>query len=179
VGRALRQAAAGTRGDAAPATTAAPAPAPTRPLPTEELHAVVLLATYPDLLRSDDAIRAGELLIDPALRQAYRAAAEQIGATHRIDVSAWLDAVPADARGAVSAALMEGGIGDVPNPPGQLHKLVVKLELLRVDAEIAMNEKQLDVARARGDEDAVRALIRRGIELKQTKLGLKAALERP
>ena len=58
-------------------------------------------------------------------------------------------------------------------------EVVVKLELLRVDAEISMNEKQLEGARTRGDEDAVRALIRRGIELKQTKLGLKAALERP
>ena len=60
-----------------------------------------------------------------------------------------------------------------------LAKLVVSLESLRVDAEISMNEKQVEAARLRGDEDAVRALIRRGIELKQSKLGLRAALERP
>ena len=74
---------------------------------------------------------------------------------------------------------MDEGIASAVNPPGQLAKLVVRLELLRVDAEIAMNERQVDAARLRGDEDAVRALIRRGIELKQSKLGLKAALERP
>jgi hypothetical protein len=50
---------------------------------------------------------------------------------------------------------------------------------MRVEAEISMNEKQAAAARTRGDEATTHATMVRGIELKQTKLGLKAALERP
>jgi len=187
VRRALHAAESG-RPRVTPAATAAPAsgPAParpSRPLPAEELHAVVFLARYPELMRSADAIRAGDLLVHPGLRQAYRAAAEQAaeapGPPVRFDVPAWLGAVPDEVRDALARAFVDEGIAAAVNPPGQLAKLVVRLELLRVDAEIAMNEKQVEAARLRGDEDAVRALIRRGIELKQSKLGLKAALERP
>lgn len=156
----------------------APAQAPPRRLALEELQAVVTLATYPELVRTDEARRVGDLLVDPSLRQLYRGLLEQ-RESGRLEVGAWLDTAPADVRSAVAAAMLDGNIASTPSPPGLLRKLVTKLELLRVEAEISMNEKQVEAARLRGDDDAVRALIRRGIELKQSKLGLKAALERP
>jgi hypothetical protein len=60
-----------------------------------------------------------------------------------------------------------------------LRKLATRLELSRVDAEIAMNDKMLAAARGRGDEEQARSMMRRGMELTKTKLGLKGALERP
>jgi DNA primase len=158
---------------------AAAAPAPARALPREELAALVLMVTYPELARMPEAGRAGELLIDPALRQLHRAAVTEMAAGGRVEVAAWLDAAAPDVRRAVAAAFMDDSIARPPNPAGQLAKLVAKLEGLRVDAEISMNERQVEAARTRGDEEAVHALIRRGIELAQTKLRLKAALERP
>ena len=50
---------------------------------------------------------------------------------------------------------------------------------LRVDAEITMNTRLQKDAQARGDDAALRALAVRGIELRKTKEGLLAALQRP
>ena len=165
---------------AASAQAASPAaPAPQRKLPPEELHFLVLLASFPELGRLPETTRAGELLIDPAVRQLLRLAMQGIADTGRLDTPAWLEAAPADVRDSVSRALMDGSVTKVADPKVTLLKLGAKLELLRVEAEILMNEKQAQAARSRGDEATTNATMRRGIELKQTKLGLKAALERP
>ena len=186
VGRALRQAQANElpRTPAAIAAAAAAPAVPTvttvrRPLPAEELHFVVLLASYPELVRTADATRGGELLVDPSMRQLFRGAAEQIALTGRIDVPAWLDTAPPEVRNTVGAALMDGSIARVSDPGAAFSKLCAKLELLRVDAEIAMSQRLQSDAQARGDEAAVRAILVRGIELNRTKRGLEAALQRP
>lgn len=184
VGRALRQASEKPRTAitaATPAVASAPAaaPAPKRALPAEELHFLVILASYPELGRSPDAARGGELLVDPAMRQLYRGIAEQVALTGRIDIPAWLDSAPPDVRDTVGAALMDGSIAHVADPGAALSKLCAKLQLLRVDAEIAMSQRLQSDAQARGDEAAVRAILVRGIELNRTKRGLEAALQRP
>jgi DNA primase len=185
VNRALREASESLRrGPAQPATNAEAAPLsaeppPQRKLPPEELYFLVLLVTYPELARLPQANRAGDLLIDPSLRQLFRLAMEGIASANRIDTPAWLQAAPADVRDSVSRALMDGSINRVADPQVTLVKLGAKLELLRVDAEIVMNEKQAQAARSRGDEATTNATMRRGIELTQTRQGLKAAIERP
>jgi len=189
VRRALRQAAqdgprlpTATPGTpaASPGTApAAAAPATRRPLPPEELHFLVLLASYPELVRSPDAARGGELLVDPAMRQLFRGLAEQVALSGRGDIPAWIDTAPADVRDTVGAALMDGSIAHVADPGAALSKLCAKLQLLRIDAEIAMSQRLQSDAQARGDEAAVRAILVRGIELNRTKRGLEAALQRP
>jgi len=184
VGRALRQAAdkaarGGSAPDAAAPATPAAAPVRTRPLPAEELHFLILLVSFPDLAQTPEARRGGELLVDPDMRRLYRAAEEQVADGGRIDIPAWLDAAPAEARGTVGAALHDGSIAKVADPGAALRKACTRLELLRVEAEIKRNGTDLDSARSEGDEAATRAMILRGIELNQTKQGLKAALERP
>jgi DNA primase len=192
VRRALRQAAQqGIAGPRMPTATAtpgtpaasggapAPAPAARRPLPPEELHFLVLLASYPELGRSADAARGGELLVDPATRQMYRGLAEQVALTGRIDIPAWIDSAPADVRDTVGAALMDGSIAHVADPPKAISKLCAKLQRLRVDAEITMYQKLQSEARSRGDDAAERAMTHEIIRLEQTKEGLKAALQRP
>jgi DNA primase len=187
VSRALRQASEGPRNAITPTAAAAaaaltvstPAATPKRPLPAEELHFLVILASYPELGRSADAARGGELLVDPAMRQLFRGLAEQVALTGRIDIPAWLDSAPVDVRDTVGAALMDGSIAHVADPGAALSKLCAKLQLLRVDAEIAMSQRLQSDAQARGDEAAVRAILVRGIELNRTKRGLEAALQRP
>jgi DNA primase len=184
VRRALRQAAQdGTRIATASTQTASPSPAPApaarRPLPPEELHFLVLLASYPELVRSPDAARGGEMLVYPTMRQLFRSLAEQVALSVRIDIPAWLESAPADVRDTVSEALMDGSIAKVPDPSAALSKLCAKLQLLRVVAEIGMTQQLQDEARARGDEEAVRDILKRGIELNRTKRGLEAALQRP
>jgi DNA primase len=187
VKRALQEAAARAhRGHHTPAEEAAPAAAtaPAAPvrLPPEELHVMVLLARYPELLRAPEAGRAGDLLLHPTLRQLHRAAAAQVaesGTTGKLEVSSWLDAIPAEPRNTVAAAIMDGSLAEVADPPGLLRKLVTRLELSRLDAEIEMSARLSREAHARGDEAAQRALSLRGIELRKTKEGLQAALQRP
>jgi DNA primase len=157
--------------------TAAPA-APVR-LPPEELHVIVLLARYPELLRAPDATRAGDLILHPTIRQLHRAAAAMVAETGKLDVPTWLDAAPPEQRKTVAAALMDGSLAEVADPPGLLHKLATRLELSRVDAEIEMSARMSQAAHARGDEAAQRALNNRGMELRKTKEGLQAALQRP
>jgi DNA primase len=167
---------------ATPAPEAAPAPAtpaPAAPLPPEELHLVVLLARCPELLRTPEAARAGDLLLHPALRQLHRAAAAAVAETGGLEVSSWLDAAPAEQRSKVAAALMDGSLAAVSDPPGLLRKLAARLELLRVEAEIAMGARLQREAHARGDDATLRALSVRGMELRKTKEGLQAALQRP
>ena len=190
MGRALREASAKahrpvpaasqvTTSPAAGAAKLGSAPANAPRLPAEELEPLVLLARYPELLRTPEAIRAGELLIHPALRQLHRAAVEQVSAHGKLELSAWLDAATPEVGAQVSAALMSDHLAEVADPAGFLRKLVVRLELLRVEAEIAMNTRLQGDAHARGDEETERALMARGIELQKTKAGLKAALQRP
>ncbi|HSS38997.1 MAG TPA: DNA primase [Polyangia bacterium] len=182
VTRALREAAARAQRPATASTPAQPAAAPAitlAKLPPEELHLVVLLARYPELVASAEANRASELLVHPALRRLYRAATTALGEAGRLDVAAWLDAAPPDVAPTVSAALMDGSLADVADPPSLLRKLSARLQLQRLEAEMAMNERQSRQAHTQGDLEALRALSLRGIELRKTKEGLQAALQRP
>jgi DNA primase len=183
--RAMQEAAARAsrpQPSAAPAPTAAapaPSPQPARKLPAEELEVVLLLARYPELVRAPEAARAGDLLIDPTMRQLYRAAAAQVAEAGRLDVASWLDAAPVGERSAVAGAFMDMAGGAVEDPPSLLRKLTLRLEILRVDAERTMVGRMQREALGRGDEEAARALAVRGIELRKTKEGLMAALQRP
>jgi DNA primase len=184
VSRALREAAAKNARPATASTprndaTAAPAPVAPAVLPAEELVVVVVLATFPTLLRSVDAARAGELLVHPALRQLYRAAAEQVTPSGTLDVPAWLDTAAPDVQARVNAAMIEDPATKAEDPPGLLRKLATRLELSRVAAEIDMNARMQREAQGRGDDAALRALAVRGIELRKTKEGLLVALQRP
>jgi DNA primase len=161
-----------------PPTGAQAAPAPTTRLPAEELELLVVLARNPELLRSPEATRAGDLLVHPLARQLYRAAAEQAAEPGAFDVPSWLETAAGE-RATIASALMGDNLTAPANPAGYLGKLVIRLEILRVDAEIAMNTRLQKEAQARGDEDASNSHSRRGVELRQTKEGLKAALQRP
>jgi hypothetical protein len=177
--RALREAAnkASRPSPQQPAAGAPEVVAPTK-LPAEELQVLALLGRYPELLRTAEASRAGELLIHPLSRQLHRAAAEQTSDNGKLDVATWLDTAGAGERATIAAALMDGGL-DSTNPASLLGKLVSRLEILRVDAEMSMNTRLQKEAQARGDDAALRALAVRGIELRKTKEGLRAALQRP
>ena len=113
VTRALREAAAKAsrpRRRQQPAAPRRPSAVVPAKLPAEELQVLVLLGRYPELLRTAEAARAGELLIHPLSRQLHRAAAEQAGENGKLDVAAWLDtAAPASGR-PIAAALMDGGL---------------------------------------------------------------------
>ena len=162
----------------APRLDSAAAAAPVR-LPPEELHVIVLLARYPELLRAPEASRAGELLVHPMIRQLYRMAASMVAESGKLDVPAWLDSAPVGERKTVAAGLMDGSLAEVADPASLLRKLTTRLELLRLDAEIEMSARLSREAHARGDEAAQRALSIRGMELRKTKEGLQAALQRP
>jgi len=194
VGRAMREAREreNTARLRSQATRAAEAPAasapvvsplvdsgPDRALPRDELELLTLFVTYPELAAAPEAARAGDLLIDPAARELYRTARAGVLENGRLDVPAWLEAGPPDVRRSISVALMDEGISRADNPAVKLRALVARLELLRVEAEISENKKQLDVARTSGDASRTSAMLKRGSELDKTKQGLKAALQRP
>jgi DNA primase len=185
VTRALREAAAkgqrtSTSGTLGGSPTP-PAPASVTPavLPAEELAVSVLLATYPQLLRTADAARAGELLVHPVMRQLHRAAVEQVTGSSQLDVPTWLETAPPDVRARLNQAMMDESLTSTEDAPGMLRKLATRLELSRVEAEIDMNSRMQREAQGRGDEATLRALSVRGIELRKTKEGLRSALQRP
>jgi len=164
---------------AAQAAAAAPAQAPAARLPTEELELLAVLAKYPELLRTSEAARGGDLLVHPLARQLNRAAIEQSAGSGSLDVPAWLETVGVADRATIAAALKDERFARLADPAGYLRKLVFRLEILRVDAEMTMNTRLQKEAQARGDDAALRALAVRGIELRKTKEGLQAALQRP
>jgi DNA primase len=184
VTRALREAAAKGQRPSQSGTLAG-SPNPPTPvvvaavLPAEELAVSVLLATYPQLLRTADAARAGELLVHPVMRQLHRAAIEQVTAAGQLDVPAWLETAPPDVRASLNKAMMDDSLTHTEDPSGLLRKLTTRLELSRVEAEMNMNSRMQVDARERGDEATLRALNVRGIELRKIKEGLRTALQRP
>jgi hypothetical protein len=164
---------------AVPADAPAPAPGPDRSLPRDELEVLVLLISYPELLATPEAGRASQLLIDGTVRQLCRQLGERAGRGEHVDVPALIEVAPPEARRSLAAALMDEAMSTAANPPSKLRALVARLELQRVEAEISMTWQLLAQARNRGDDSGATAIMKRGIELDQTKQGLKAALQRP
>jgi DNA primase len=169
------------RGEVAPAEGAGSATAavPERSLPRDELEVLVLMISYPELLGTPEAGRANQLLIDGTVRQLCRQLGERAGRGEHVDVPALIELAPPEARRSVAAALMNEGMSTAANPPSKLRALVARLELQRLEAEISMTWQLLAQARNRGDDSGATAIMKRGIELDQTKQGLKAALQRP
>lgn len=188
--RAVR--ASGGNSGGGPSRTAAVAPvagapgvrpaAARRQPPRDELEALVLMVAHPALARTPDAGRAFELLTDPGLRPLCRVALERLQASDdaRLDVSGWLDGGPEDVRDAVSTALMDGRFDQLPDAGRALRSLVARLERGRVEREMKDTKDALERARRSGDEDAVRAISMRHMELIQirNKLGLGEASQR-
>ena len=188
VTRALREASGKAQRPIPSASQVTASPAATAPLvraaetprfPKEEEETVLILARFPELLRTPEAVRAGELLVHPTLRQLYRLAVEQVTTQGKFEVVAWLEAMSPEVGTYISAALMSDRLAEIVDPGKSLRKLAIRLELLRVEAEIAMNARLHREALARGDDEAAHALTKRGIDLLQTKKGLQAALQGP
>jgi DNA primase len=171
VARMVREASgAPTRGEAQP-TAPASETARRSPQP-DELDALVLLVTRPEVATSEHAQHVGDLLRDPGIQQIYGAALDALRAGGRADVPAWLDSGPADIREAVGQALMDGRWAKVEAPVEAMRALAFKLDRLRVDEELALAQRQHREALARGNEEEARAISVREMELIKTKLGL-------
>jgi DNA primase len=161
---------------AAPETTSAAEASSMRRAPQpDELDALALLVAQPKLATSPEVQQIYDLLRDPGIREIYGNALAALRAGGRADVPAWLDSGPTDIRDQVSAALMDGrwaAIEAVGDAVRAMRALVVKLERLRVDSELALAQRQYREALARGNEEEARAISMREMELIRTKLGL-------
>jgi DNA primase len=147
--------------------------------PKEQLEALVLLVTHPELAPLPEAQRVLDLLVDPGVRQIYRMALEALRRGERVDVPNWLDAGPGEVRSAVGNALMQGGYEGTEGADRALRALVARLELSRVAAEIQEMKSARHQALQRGDAEAAREISKRELELIRTKDGLSHALARP
>ena len=161
------------RNEAAGAESLPANAAPILRLPqADELDALALLVTHPEQATSQEAQKIFDLLRDPGIREIYGTALESLRAGGRPDVPAWLDSGPADIREQVSAALMDGRWSAVEAVDEAMRALVLKLDRLRVDTELALAQRQHREALAHGNEDEARAISMREMELIRTKLGL-------
>lgn len=180
--RAVRQAAAAARAAARPIEGAAgvsDGPAARRDPPKEELDALALMASHPELARLPEARRVRDLLTDPGIRQIFRTALDALEQGERPDVPAWLDAGPADVRDAVAAALLDGRFAGVDSAERALKALRLRFERAQLEREIADKARAAREARARGDEETARSISLQEMELIKTKQGLQEALSRP
>jgi DNA primase len=173
VARMVREAAGqAQRNQAKSAETSVVVPPPRRVLPPDELTALVLLLTRPEVAVTEPARQILELLRDPGIRQIYGVALDALRAGGRPDVPAWLDSGPADIRESVSAALMEGRWDTADMIEERVRAMATEMSRRRIDEEITLAERQYREALSRGNEEDARALSVRCIELKQTRLGL-------
>jgi DNA primase len=161
----------------APSDTASTAPP--RALPRDELELLALLGNYPELAATPEAKRAGDLLIDPAARQLFRAVRDAIAEAGRLDFAAWLESGPPDVRQSLAGALMDEGVSRAGNPATSLRALIARLELQRVEAEISATLRLANQAQSRGDASARLEAMKRHSELQKTKHGLISARTRP
>jgi DNA primase len=160
-----------SRGEVRPAEPVAVEASHRAPQP-DELDALVLLVSRPEVAITEPAQQVLELLRDPGIQQIYAAALDALRSGSRPDVPAWLDSGPAEIREAVGVALMDGRWAKVEAPAEAMRVLASKLDRLRVDEELAQARRQYREALARGDEEEARAISVREMELIRTKLGL-------
>jgi DNA primase len=147
--------------------------APVSRLPqADELDALALLVAHPEQAAKPEAQQIYDLLRDAGIKEIYGTALDALRAGGRADVPAWLDSGPVDIRDHVSAALMDGRWSALEAVDEAMRALVLKLERLRVDAELAQAQRQYREAIARGNEDEARTISMREMELIRTKLGL-------
>ena len=165
-----------SRGEASTAKPDA-AEAPRRALPPDEIDALVLLVSRPEVALTEHAQHIVDRLRDPGIQQIYAAALDGLRAGGRPDVPAWLDSGPADIREAVGAALMDGRWAKVETPAEAMRVLAAKLDRVRVDEELAQAQRQHREALARGNEEEAKAISVREMELIRTKLGLASQTE--
>ena len=86
---------------------------------------------------------------------------------------------PADVREAVSRALMDGRFERVPEPARALKELIRTLEKSRLVQMEREYQRALEQAKQQGDQEALRALMARSVELARIKQGLGEAPQRP
>jgi DNA primase len=171
VSRMVREASGRTTESAAVAPEPAGEPARRPPQP-DELDALVLLISRPEVAATEHARQVLDLLRDPGIQQIYASALEALRGGSRPDVPAWLDSGPAEIRQQVGVALMDGRWAKVEAPEEAMRVLALKLDRLRVDEELALAQRQHREALARGNEEEARAISMREMELIRAKLGL-------
>jgi len=171
ISRMVREAAGRPMASASPVTTVADE-APLRAPQPDELDALVLLVSRPEVAATEHAGQVLGLLRDPGIQQIYATALEALRAGSRPDVPAWLDSGPAEIRQQVGVALMDGRWTTVEAPEEAMRVLALRLDRLRVDEELALAQRQHREALARGNEEEARAISMREMELIRTKLGL-------
>jgi DNA primase len=177
--RAMRGASAATPRTA---QDAAPAPVSTttkRTPPKEQLEALVLVMTHPELAALPEAQRIQDLLVDPGVSHIYRIVLEALRRGDRADVPAWLDAGPADIREAVGTALMNGGYDAAEAAGRAIRALKTRLELSSVTAEIELWKVEQKKALEQGDSPQAQAIMQRQMELLRKKQELTVGLARP
>jgi len=177
--RAIRGASAPAPRSAPPAVTAAVSPTTSRTPPKEQLEALVLLVSHPELATLPEAQRIQDLLVDPGVSHIYRIVLDALRRGERADVPAWLDACPADLREAVGSALMGGGYDAAEAALRAVRALKTRLELSRVTAEIEQGKADHKRALEQGDSQQAQAIWQREMELIRRKEELKVGLARP
>jgi hypothetical protein len=141
-------------------------------VPADEVDALALLVAHPEVASSEVTQEVLEMLRDQGIQPAFAAALATLRAGKHPDVPAWLDDVPAEIRDQVASALMDGRWERVEAAEDAMRALVLKLRRSRVDAELALAQRQHREALARGDEEEARAISIREMDLIRTKLGL-------
>jgi DNA primase len=163
----------GQRGEGqTPVGETAPQVSAQRTLPADEVDALALLVAHPELASTSVAQEAFEMLRDSGIQQIFAAAILSLQGGARPDVPAWLDSGPAEIRDQVASTLMDGRWEQVEAAEDAMRALVLRLSRSRVDAELALAQRQHREALARGDEQEARAISLREMELIRTKLGL-------
>lgn len=181
VARALRGAVqagrrSGARPEAAGAPQAIPARKPPRKASPLELEILALLVNRPDLAVSAAAERAVTLFTDAGVQAYARRALDSVRAEGRLDVPAWLDAGDEEIRDAVAKIVTEGvRYRSMERADHALSEMLVKLELVHLDAEVAMVARQLEAALSRGDETTGQSLTLKQFELIRKKQSLQEA----
>ncbi len=138
-----------------------------------ELEILAVLVNRPDLAGSPQAGRAAQLLKDADLRAYALSALETLSQQGRLDVPAWLDAGASEVRDAVAKAVTEGaGYRNMERADHALNEMLVKLELVHLDEQVAMVARSLNEALARGDDLEVQAMTLKQFELIRHKQSL-------
>lgn len=159
-------------GGRAPVAVPASPPAPDRaqrpaPPPVAELDLLGILMEHPHLFARAEAAGVQRLLTNDGLRDTYRAAMQMQRATGRIEHAQVLQSAPLSVRDAVARVALSGQFASDGDPTRALDDCLSALRRCSLQRELQEVRDQMTRAKAARDEEALRGLVVRKVELER------------
>lgn len=131
------------------------------------LHILGILSDHPHLTARAQAARVDVLLTNEALRATYKAAMEMLEEHGKIDAAPLLNLAPPALRDSLARTIASGAFASDGDPTRALDDCLAQLERVGLERELLLIHSQMRNAEQKGDDELLRTLVVRKVELER------------